>query len=147
MSIAALAVLQTARHAALSYVNSSDGMPAISRIALGLGPDGVPVTLISALSAHHAGLLANPACAFMVGEPGPRGDPLTHPRLMVSAIAEAVPREGLRDGWLREHPKSALYIDFADFHFFRLVPRGALWNGGFGKAARFLPEDLAPSSG
>jgi putative heme iron utilization protein len=146
MAAEALAILHSARHAALSYVNPEDGLPAISRIAFGLGPDGVPVTLVSSLSAHHAGLMANPACAFMVGEPGAKGDPLTHPRLMVQAVAEPAPRDALRDLWLRDHPKSALYIDFADFGFFRLVPRAGLWNGGFGKAARFGPEDLAPSA-
>lgn len=147
MAAEAVTILRNARFAALSYVNPVDGTPAISRIALGLGPDGVPVTLVSSLSAHHAGLVANPACAFMVGEPGAKGDPLTHPRLMVSATAEPAPRDGLREVWLRDHPKSALYIDFADFGFFRLVPREGLWNGGFGKAARFEASDLTPSAG
>ncbi len=146
MVAAARALLAAARHAALSYLDPATGLPAISRIALGTGADGVPLTLVSQLSAHHAGLVANPACALMVGEPGAKGDPLSHPRLMVQARAVPVPKAPLRDGWLRDHPKAAVYIDFADFGFFRLEPAGALWNGGFGRAARLTPADLGPSA-
>jgi hypothetical protein len=148
MAAEALAILHGARHAALSYVNPADGLPAISRIAFGLCDAGLPLTLVSQLSAHHAGLSADAPCAFMVGEPGAKGDPLTHPRLMVQAVAEPLARTpALRDRWLRDHPKSALYIDFADFGFVRLRPVEGLWNGGFGRAARFTAEDLAPSAG
>jgi heme iron utilization protein len=148
MAAEALAMLHAARHAALSYVNPDDGLPAISRIAFGLCPGGLPLTLVSQLSAHHAGLTAGAPCAFMVGEPGPKGDPLTHPRLMVQARAEPLARSaGLRERWLKDHPKAALYIDFADFRFVRLRPASGLWNGGFGKAARFSADDLAPSAG
>jgi putative heme iron utilization protein len=148
MAAEAMAILHAARHAALSYVNPADGLPAISRIAFGLCDDGLPLTLVSQLSAHHGGLGAGAPCAFMVGEPGPKGDPLTHPRLMVQALAEPLSRTPvLRERWLKDHPKAALYIDFADFHFVRLRPVEGLWNGGFGKAARFAPADLAPSAG
>jgi putative heme iron utilization protein len=148
MAAEALAILHAARHAALSYVNPADGLPAISRIAFGLCPDGLPLTLVSQLSAHHAGLAEGAPCAFMVGEPGPKGDPLTHPRLMVQAVACPLARTpALRDRWLTDHPKAALYIDFADFGFVRLRPVEGLWNGGFGKAARFAAADLAPSAG
>ncbi len=85
----------------------------------------------------------------MVGDPGARGDPLIHPRLMVKARADFVAREGedhaaLRLHWLSRHPKAKLYIDFADFAFVRLVPVSALLNAGFGKAFRMEPGDLVP---
>lgn len=140
--------LLAAPHAALSYLDAETTMPAISRIAFGLGPDGVPVTLISALAPHTAGLRANPACALLLGEPGAKGDPLTHPRLMLQARAEFIAqddptRPALRDHWLAHHPKSKLYIDFADFAFVRLHPVSALLNGGFGRAFRLSAADLA----
>ena len=139
--------LLMADHAALAVTDPADGTPGISRIAFGLGPDGIPLTLVSSLSTHHAALLAHPACAVMVGEPGPKGDPLTHPRLMVKARAEFVApddpaRPALRDHWLIRHPKAKLYIDFADFAFVRLRPVSALLNGGFGRAFRLAPDDL-----
>lgn len=139
--------LLTARHAALSYLDAQTAMPGISRIAFGLAPDGVPMTLISALAPHTAGLRAHPTCAVLLGEPEARGDPLTHPRLMLQARADfiapdAPDRPALRDHWLATHPKSKLYIDFADFALVRLVPLSALLNGGFGRAFRLTPDAL-----
>lgn len=142
----AQSLLAGARHAALAVIDP-DGLPGISRIALGLTPEGQPLTLISALAPHWQALAANPACALMVGEPGGKGDPLTHPRLMLRATAEFVAQGSadhslLRDHWLIGHPKAKLYVDFADFAFVRFTPVSALLNGGFGKAHRVAPEDL-----
>jgi putative heme iron utilization protein len=141
----ALALLNL-RHAALAYI-ASDGAPGISRIALGRSAAGVPVTLISSLAPHFAALGADGKCALLLGEPGLKGDPLTHPRLMIRARAEFVTRESafhgtLRTEWLRDHPKSKLYIDFTDFAFVLLHPVSALLNGGFGKAFRLTPQDF-----
>ena len=140
-------LIDGARHAALAVTDPTDGTPGISRIAIGRAPDGGLLTLVSALAPHHAALMANPACALMLGEVGDRGDPLTHPRLMVKArasfIAQDDPaRPGLRDHWLAHHPKAKLYVDFADFAFVRLTPVSALLNGGFARAFRLSPEDL-----
>lgn len=139
--------LMATGHAALAVTDPADGTPGISRIAFGIGPDAIPLTLVSALASHHAALQANAACALMLGEAGAKGDPLTHPRLMIKARAEFVApddpaRPALRDHWLATHPKAKLYIDFADFAFVRLHPLSALLNGGFGRAFRLSPEDL-----
>lgn len=128
------------KHAALAYTDA-DG-PGISRIAFGSDVGGCPMTLVSGLAAHTAALRANPSCAVMLGEPAAKGDPLTHPRLMLRAHAEFVDKESQRDHWLKRHPKAALYIDFTDFVFIRLRPVSALLNGGFGKAWHLTPEDL-----
>ena len=140
-------LLRGAGHAALAYADAATGTPGISRIAFGLDAAGCPVTLISGLAPHTAGLRGNPACSVMVGEPGVKGDPLTHPRLMIRAEAQFVAaddrgRAALRDHWLTAHPKSKLYVDFPDFAFVRLVPRSALLNGGFARAFRLTPDDL-----
>lgn len=143
----ALGLISGARHAALAVSDPADGSPGISRIAFGLDRDGGMVTLVSALAPHHAALRAHPACAVMVGEVGEKGDPLTHPRLMIKARAVFVApddpaRPALRDHWLRHHPKAKLYVDFADFAFVRFDPVSALLNGGFARAFRLGPEDL-----
>ena len=142
-------LLARARHAALAFIDADTGLPGISRIALGLDDGGQPFSLVSALSQHEPALRACPDCALMVGEPGPKGDPLTHPRLMIRARAafvapDAPERPGLRTLWLRDHPKSKLYVDFADFAFVRLTPLSALLNGGFGRAHRLTAADLLP---
>ena len=139
--------LLAAKHAALSFVDAETGTPGISRIAFGSGPEGGLMTLISSLAPHSAGLAAHPACAILLGEPGAKGDPLTHPRLMLRAqarfvAADAGERPFLRAHWLKGHPKAALYIDFSDFAFVRFAVTAVLLNGGFGKAWHIAPADL-----
>lgn len=143
----ALELLRGAGHAALAYLDAATATPGISRIAFGLDQQGGPVTLISGLAPHTAGLRAAPSCSVMLGEPGEKGDPLTHPRLMIRAEARFVAaddpaRPALRDHWLSHHPKARLYVDFPDFAFVRLAPQGALLNGGFARAFRLSAEDL-----
>ena len=142
-------LLASARFAALGVIDPDTGCPVVSRVALALDPAGVPLTLISDLAAHARALVADPRAGLLVGEPGPKGDPLTHPRLSVFVQAEPVARTGadhaaLRALWLDRHPKANLYIDFGDFRFLRLRPTGAALNGGFGQAYRLRPEDLLP---
>lgn len=144
-AIALARTLMALPHAALG-VTDADGTPALSRIAFGTSAAG-PLTLISSLAPHFAALAANPACALLLGEPGPKGDPLTHPRLMLKATARFITpddpdRPALRDHWLATRPKAKLYIDFADFAFVRFTLTSAFLNAGFGKAHRLAPETL-----
>lgn len=132
--------LMQQNHASLAYLD--DDGPGISRIAFGLDATGCPMTLVSALAAHAGALRAHGLCAVMLGDAGGKGDPLTHPRLMLRAKAAFVDKVQHRDHWLKGHPKAALYIDFADFAFVRLRPVSALLNGGFGKAWQLTPDDL-----
>ena len=139
--------LLAAQHAALAWSDPTTGHPSISRIAFGLCPEGLPMTLISGLAPHLAALKADPRCSVMLGEVGAKGDPLTHPRLMIRANARFVAtddpaRPAIRAHWLKGHPKAALYIDFPDFSFVRLIPESALLNGGFARAYRLTPADL-----
>lgn len=138
----ARSLIDTARHASLAVIDPATGEPMVTRIALVPGPDHVPLTLISALSAHTAALDANPACSLLIGEPGARGDPLTHPRLTLQARAEAADKPALRDHYLGLYPKAKLYYDFGDFRLVRFAPRAGLLNGGFGKAFRLTAADL-----
>ena len=140
-------LMDGATHAALAVTDPLDGSPSISRIAFGRAPDEGFLTLVSALAPHHGALKTNPACALLVGEVGEKGDPLTHPRLMIKARAEFVApddpaRATLRTHWLTHQPKAKLYVDFADFAFVRFTPVSALLNGGFARAFRLAPEDL-----
>ncbi|MFN3938335.1 MAG: HugZ family protein [Gemmobacter sp.] len=142
-------LLADARHAALAVLEPGSGAPFVSRIAFGLGPGGRPATLISALALHTAALRADPRCCLLVGEPGARGDPLTHPRLSLRATAGFLAaddpgRPALRDRWLADHPKARLYADFADFAFVVFTPVSAALNGGFARAYALTAADLAP---
>lgn len=143
------AMLAEAQFAALAVIRPGAGMPSVSRIALALGPEGRPVSLISSLAPHTAALEACADCALLVGEPGAKGDPLTHPRLTLHARAELVARgtgthEALRSTYLAQRPKAGLYADFADFRFVRFHVTDGLLNGGFGRAYLVQAADLQP---
>lgn len=140
-------LIESARFAALSYVEPGDGLPMISRIALVAGPDGRPLGLMSDLSHHSAALQQNPVCALLIGEPTDKGDPLPHPRLSLRAKARFVrhtepEHSALAHAFLAKQPKSKLYIGFADFALVVFTPLGAHLNGGFGKAYTLTAEDL-----
>lgn len=139
--------LLTLGHAALAWSDPDTGTPGISRIAFARDPEVGLLTLISGLAPHFRALQANPACALMLGEVGEKGDPLTHPRLMIQARAAFVApddpaRPEMRARWLARAPKATVYIDLPDFAFVRLTPVSALLNGGFGRAHRIDPADL-----
>jgi putative heme iron utilization protein len=143
----AQSLLRAARFGALAVIDPKTGAPSVTRIGLGSAPDGQPVTLISSLSSHTSALRRNPACSLLVGEPGPRGDPLTHPRMTLACRASFVAHGGpgwteLRARYLTQVPKAQLYIDFADFSFARLTVQSAALNGGVGKAFALGAEDL-----
>ena len=139
-------LLAGARHGALATLEPGSGHPLASRSAVALDADGAPLLLLSALSAHFGALEADPRCSLLVGEPG-EGDPLAHPRLTVTGVARRLERGApeaarVRERWLAAHPKAALYVDFADFAFWRLEPQRGSLNGGFGRAYRLGPQDL-----
>ncbi|SDC46635.1 HugZ family protein [Ruegeria marina] len=143
----ARALIDGARHGALAVLQPGSGLPSVSRIALATDKDGTPVSLVSALAAHTGALEANPACALLLGEPGAKGDPLTHPRLTLHCTAQMVARgtpghDALRVRYLALRPKAGLYADFGDFRFVRFAIADGLLNAGFGKAVRLAGEDL-----
>lgn len=129
-------------HAALGVIAPESGEPTVTRIAFALLGD-VPHTLVSDLSSHSAALKTGGVASLLIGEPGPKGDPLTHPRLTLQVQPENANKTTARDAWLAANPKAKLYYDFADFHLFRLTPLSGLLNGGFGKAWRLSEADIA----
>jgi putative heme iron utilization protein len=143
----ARALIAGARHGALAVTDPATAAPFVSRVAVMGQDDGSVVLFVSALSHHTGALRVNPACSILLGEPGPKGDALTHPRLTLIARASFVPQGSpehadLRADWLARHPKARIYADLPDFAFARLAPTGAHLNGGFGRAFVLTPADL-----
>lgn len=139
-------LIRTARFGALAVLDPKTGAPSASRVATATDLDGTPLILVSALSGHTAGLMADPRCSLLLGEPG-KGDPLAHPRITLSCRAEKLDRNAAdgaraRRRYLNRHPKAKLYADFGDFSFFRLALQSASLNGGFGKAYLLGRADL-----
>ena len=137
----AKAILHGARFGGLGVMHPDSGMPYVSRIAT-VSWGGVPHFLISTLSLHTKALQADPRCSILLGEPEPKGDPLTHPRMTVMGLAEQADKVALKDAWLSAIPKAKLYYHFSDFQMWRIVPQDVHLNGGFGKAFELNPNDL-----
>lgn len=100
---------------------------------------GAPLLLISRLAEHTANALADPRASLMVAEPAPLGeDPLAYGRVTVLGRLTEIERDAadahvVREAFLAAHPAADLYVDFADFAFFRLAVEGVRYVGGFGK--------------
>ncbi|SMY06529.1 HugZ family pyridoxamine 5'-phosphate oxidase [Flavimaricola marinus] len=139
-------LLTSARFGALATHDPETGLPHVARVAVG-HDGGDALLLISELSLHTRHLGASPGAALLLGEPGDKGDPLTHPRMTIQGRCEEADKARLRDAWLSDHPKTALYYDFADFRLLRLVGEAVHLNGGFGKAYLLAPADLAARNG
>lgn len=139
-------LLQNARFAALAVI-LADGSPLVTRVAFGRSAGGQPLSLISGLASHTRALRANPACSVLIGEPGAKGDPLIHPRLTLQARASFVPHQSeafseMAAHYLRDHPKSKLYIGLTDFSFVLFTVSTGHLNAGFGKAFTLTPADM-----
>lgn len=141
-------LLAGASFAAIGVIEPDTGYPLVSRIAFGLDRQGGwPVFLASELSFHSKALAHDPRATMLVGEPPAKGDPLAFPRVTLIGEVTRIDRSSkerytLREPWLERHPKAQLYIDFGDFHFFRMEVKRANLNGGFGKAFVLNPADL-----
>lgn len=143
-------LVRGARFAAIGVLEPETGFPFTSRVLTGTDADGVPVILVSGLSVHTSALLEDPRASLLFGEPG-KGDPLAHPRITLRTRAVRVPRDdkghaALRARFISRHPKAALYADFPDFTFFRMMPDSASLNGGFGKAYMLEASDFVIGS-
>ncbi|WP_136660177.1 DUF2470 domain-containing protein [Nitratireductor sp. XY-223] len=143
-------LVSSARCGSLAVLLPDGGHPFASRTAVANDIDRAPVILVSDLSGHTSGLKNDPRVSLLLGAPG-KGDPLAHPRITLQCIAERIGRDEerharIRARFLRRHPKSALYADFADFSFYRLDPASASLNGGFGKAYQLVPGDFLIAS-
>ncbi|WP_375688662.1 HugZ family protein [Pseudooceanicola sp. LIPI14-2-Ac024] len=143
----ARSLLSDATFAALGVLTPDTGLPMVTRVALATTRDGHPVTLISDLSAHAQALKATPVASLLVGEPGERGDPLTHPRLTLQCRARFT-RNGepghteLAAHYLSLRPKAKLYAGFQDFFFATFEIESGHLNGGFARAYKLTPADI-----
>lgn len=142
-------LLRQARFAALATLELDSGFPQATRVALALVEGGRLVMLLSELSNHTQALLRDTRCSLLCGEPG-EGDPLAHPRITLIGRATRLTREAndfksLREGYLQQHPKAAMYADFGDFAFWLFGAERASLNAGFGRAYQFSDADIAAS--
>ncbi|MFV0279985.1 MAG: HugZ family protein [Rhodoblastus sp.] len=130
-------LLRAVRSAALASLDAQRH-PFATLVNVATAHDGAPILLMSKLAVHTRNLEAAPQASLLLAETG-KGDPLAHPRLTISGLLARDADPALRARFLARHPKSALYADFADFSFWRMIPGSFHLNGGFARAADFEP--------
>lgn len=129
----AASLLAGARTGTLATI--SGGAPHAALVTPALGADGAPILLLSELSAHTRHLRANPACALLITGAPSDENPQTAPRILLSGIAQPTDDPDAANRFLKTHSYAKLYSGFGDFHFWRLIPDGAHYVGGFAAAA------------
>jgi len=139
-------LIREARFGAIATIEPGSGWPIASSSLSATDADGAPVILISRLAAHTSALLADPRCSLLLGEPG-RGDPLAHPRITIACEAREISRDSeehrrIGERYLAQQPKAELYAGLGDFRYFRLEPKSASLNAGFGLAYVLSAEEI-----
>ncbi len=131
-------LLRSARSGVLATALAKDrGRPYGSLVTVACDVDGSPIFLLSQLSDHTRNLLVDGRASLVVEAASNRANPQTGPRLSLIGTVQLEAEVRLRSRFLARHPGAALYVDFADFAFWRMVVESGHWVGGFG-VARWL---------
>ncbi|MDQ6702162.1 MAG: DUF2470 domain-containing protein [Pseudomonadota bacterium] len=138
-------LLRSVRAGALATLVPGNAFPFASLVNVATAPDGSPILLLSRLAAHTRHLASDPRLSLLLVQTG-AGDPLVHPRVTILGTGECVidpdGRAALKARFLARHPESALYADFADFSFWRVVMEQAHLNAGFARAGNFKAASI-----
>jgi len=135
-------LMRLARTAALATLDPATGAPLTTLVGVASDFDGAPLFLMSTLARHTRNVAADPRGSLLLTEEPERGDPLNHPRLTLNGRVERASEPRTRARYLQRNPKAKLYVDFADFAFFRLAIDHVHFNGGFGRADALTPDDI-----
>ncbi len=111
------------------------GLPHAALVTVTYLADLSPILLLSQLAIHTRQLLANPACALLLSGAPNSANPQTTPRICLSGTALKTDDPMARTVFLSSHPYASVYVDFADFAFWRIVVTQAYYVGGFAAAA------------
>ncbi|MGA7159337.1 MAG: DUF2470 domain-containing protein [Acidobacteriaceae bacterium] len=111
------------------------GFPFGSLMPFAMDAAGRPIFLISNMAMHTQNLYGDARCSLFVTQPAADGDPLGAARATLVGDATKVEeneKAEVREIYLARHENSRYWVDFADFHFFRLEPVDLYYVGGFG---------------
>lgn len=140
----ARSLLRRSRQGALATLMADSGDPYCSLVNIASDADGAPILLISRLALHTRNILGDSRVSLMLDE-RTEGDPLEGSRIMLAGRAEEADGDGLetpRRRYLNAHPSAEAFVNFKDFSFFRIRPRGAHLVAGFGRIVDLKPEQF-----
>ena len=97
--------------------------------------EGNPIFLISALAEHTKNLESSSRSSLLVAEGG-EGNPLALGRITLVGDCSRMSEEEVesaRNTFLERHESASFYVDFKDFHFYKLTVNSVRYIGGFGR--------------
>ena len=100
-----------------------------------LDPQGRPVFLISSMAMHTQNLQADPRSSLLVTDFQANEDPLGASRVTLIGNTQKLgdaERSQVRELYLARHSNSKYWVDFEDFHFYRMEVVDLYYVGGFG---------------
>ena len=127
-------VARGCRKATLATLMAEGGAPYGSLVTVALDHDLSAILLLSGLSDHSRNLAVDTRVSLLFDGTDGHPNPQTGPRVTLMGRAEKNADPRLRARFLALHPGAALYADFADFGFWRVIPERAHFVGGFGRA-------------
>lgn len=101
---------------------------------------GHPVFLISELAEHTKNLRHDPRASLLVAESG-GDDPLANGRVTLVGDCKPCNDADVRAAFLERHPQAEYYVDFKDFHVWRLQVSAVRYIGGYGRMSWVSVED------
>jgi heme iron utilization protein len=134
-------LLRQARSGALATLMIGTGDPYCSLVNVATLADGAPVLLLSRLAVHTRNLLADSRASLMLDERN-AGDPLEGARIMLMANAVACEHPHARRRYLARQPGAQMFVDFADFAFYRVALHTAHLVAGFGRILDLSPAQV-----
>ncbi len=160
-------LVEARRTGTLSTVSRGDargvaGAPFGSVVTFAL-VDGDPVFLISALAEHTKNLRGDARASLLVTEGDVNENPLALGRVtLVGEVTRVGPKategdpqhgaarqnvldektKAVRAVYLEQNPDAAMYVDFADFAFYRLRVADVRYVGGFGRMSWVSADDF-----
>jgi heme iron utilization protein len=138
---AARKLLREARSGALATLLGPRQDPYCSLVNVATLPDGAPLLLLSRLALHTRNLLDDPRVSLLLDE-RKEGDPLEGARVMLQGTAAATADVHARPRYLARQPEAEMFVDFADFGFYRMTLENAHLVAGFGRIVDLAAGDL-----
>jgi putative heme iron utilization protein len=122
------------------------GWPFGSVMPYGLDQLGRPCFLISTMAMHTQNILGDSRASLLVTQPDASGDPLAAARVTLMGTTSRVSEEDVkqvRDLYLARNENARYWVDFTDFHFYRMEVADLYYVGGFGVMGWMPPDEYA----
>ena len=142
---AARKLLREARSGALATLSPPRQDPYCSLVNVATMADGAPLLLLSRLALHTRNLLHDPRVSLLLDE-RKEGDPLEGARVMLQGTVASTVDASARRRYLARQPEAEMFVDFADFGFYRMTLRARTWWPGLAASLTYRQRTFSPRS-